>query len=329
MQAEKAMPDFNNVIAARQGKFTAVGDYVGSRGKTRALVLADAQVPFAPRPTDTFIATYPKCGTTWMMQIVHQLRTGGSMQFPEIYAVVPFFDLAPSSGIDRDQPQVAEPRAFKTHLAWDLMPKGGRYIYVLRDPGDALVSYYHYVNGVFLEKDAISIDEFAREAFLAEAGPWGCYWDHVCSWWPQRERPNVLMLCFEDMKRDLAGTIVRVAGFLGLEADPTRLERVARQASFEFMKEHARQFVSGRAARDVQARYGLPSDELWVQIRSGRTGDSRNELSAETIRQFNAVWKREIEGPLGFAAYDDLRACLTSASRAGFNRAPEREVLRV
>ena len=112
--------------------------------------------------------------------------------------------------------------------------------------------------------------------------------------------------------------------YLGLEVDPPMLERVTRQASFEFMKEHARQFVSERAARDVQARYGLPRGELWVQIRGGRTGDSRDELSAETIRQFNAVWKREIEGPLGFATYDDLRACLTSASRARFNRAPER-----
>lgn len=309
------MSDRKNVSAVRQKKLTTVSDYVASREKTRALVQANARIPFAPRPTDTFIATYPKCGTTWMMQIVHQLRTGGSMQFPEIYAVVPFFDLAPSSGIDRDQRQVAEPRAFKTHLAWDLIPKGGRYIYVLRDPGDALVSYYHYVNGVFLERDAISIDEFAREAFLAAGGPWGRYWDHVRSWWPQRECPNVLMLCFEDMKRDLTGTIVRVADFLGLAVDPPMLERVTQQASFTFMKEHARQFVSERASRDVQARYGLPGDELWVQIRSGRTGDARNELSAETIRQFDAVWKREIEGPLGIATYDDLRACLTNASR--------------
>ena len=64
------------------------------------------------------------------------------------------------------------------------------------------------------------------------------------------------------------------------------------------MKEHARQFVSERAARDVQARYGLPSDELWVQIRSGRTGDSRNELSAETLRQLIArLETRKSEGP--------------------------------
>jgi len=44
---------------------------------------------FKPRPTDVFIATYAKAGTTWMQQIVHGLRTNGSMAFEEITEVVP------------------------------------------------------------------------------------------------------------------------------------------------------------------------------------------------------------------------------------------------
>ena len=30
---------------------------------------------FTPRPMDVFIVTYPKCGTTWMTQVCHQVRT--------------------------------------------------------------------------------------------------------------------------------------------------------------------------------------------------------------------------------------------------------------
>jgi len=37
--------------------------------------------------------TPPKCGTTWMQQIVHGLRTRGSMDFNEITRVVPFLYL--------------------------------------------------------------------------------------------------------------------------------------------------------------------------------------------------------------------------------------------
>ena len=31
---------------------------------------------FSPRDTDLFIVTTPKAGTTWLQQMVHQLRTG-------------------------------------------------------------------------------------------------------------------------------------------------------------------------------------------------------------------------------------------------------------
>ena len=30
---------------------------------------------FSPQPTDVFVVTFPKCGTTWVAQIVHALRT--------------------------------------------------------------------------------------------------------------------------------------------------------------------------------------------------------------------------------------------------------------
>jgi hypothetical protein len=144
-----------------------------------------------PRPTDIMVATFPKCGTTWMQQIVHGLRTRGSMDFEEISLVVPWIDIAALMGIDIDidTPQVAEPRAFKTHLAWDEVPKGCRYIYVVRDPADTLLSFYHFMNGVMFERDAIDVNDFAKVLFL-ERSPSGLsslYWDHVRSWWEQRD----------------------------------------------------------------------------------------------------------------------------------------------
>ena len=48
---------------------------------------------FKPRPSDVFIVTYPKCGTTWMTQICHMLR-GGDMNFGEITEVCPWDEMA-------------------------------------------------------------------------------------------------------------------------------------------------------------------------------------------------------------------------------------------
>jgi len=44
---------------------------------------------FAPRPTDVFIVTYPKCGTTWVSAMAHFLRTDDN-SFGEITEVVPW-----------------------------------------------------------------------------------------------------------------------------------------------------------------------------------------------------------------------------------------------
>src|SRR5215510_15549231 len=89
---------------------------------------------YKPEPTDVFIVTPPKCGTTWMQQIVHGLRTRGSMDFDEITRVIPWINMAYDTGIDIYAPQVAQPRAFKTHNPLDQVPKGGKYIVILRDP---------------------------------------------------------------------------------------------------------------------------------------------------------------------------------------------------
>lgn len=41
--------------------------------------------------------------------------------------------------------QVAHPRCFKSHESYDNVPKGGKYIYVTRNPRDVLVSFYHFL----------------------------------------------------------------------------------------------------------------------------------------------------------------------------------------
>src|SRR2546425_2781002 len=100
-------------------------------------------ISFRPRPMDVLIATYPKCGTTWLQQIVHGLRTGGAMDFDDISRVVPWLETAHMLGLDLQAPQLGAFQAFKSHLSWDALPKGGRYIVSFRNPKDALISFHH------------------------------------------------------------------------------------------------------------------------------------------------------------------------------------------
>ena len=261
---------------------------------------------FAPQPDDVVVATFAKSGTTWMQQIVHGLRTGGSMDFAEISLVVPFMEAATFMGIDLDGPQIAEPRAFKTHLGWSQAPKGCRYIYVMRAPADALLSFYHFMSGVFFEAGSIDIDDFAREMFLSPP-PMGRYWEHLRGWWEQRDRERILYLCFEDMKQDLEAAVRRVAEFIGFSGDEKRIAIATRQARFEFMEEHVTRFDEHPITEAMVRLMGLPPVRSMSKVRAGRVGDGAKAICSEIMASLDEEWERCIGVPLGIQSYEEMR----------------------
>lgn len=262
---------------------------------------------FVPRPDDIFIAPYSKCGTTWMQQIVHGLRSGGSMDFEEISQVVPWIEMAHDLGSAPDAPQVAQPRAFKSHLAWDAIPKGGRYITVLRDPRDAMLSLYRFFDGWLMERGAIPLAKFA--AYYLTRPDDNCYWQHAASWWARRGDDNVLLFCFEDMKRDLPGTVAAVADFIGV-ADPGVRQIAARQATFEFMKAHGRQFDDHLLRENRDPVLGLPPGAQATKVHHGQAGQGRRSIPPQIEEEFARKWQAVMGARFGLADYAALRAAL-------------------
>ncbi len=282
------------------------------RGGIGSMASRAAALAFRPRPTDVLIATFPKCGTTWLQQIVHGLRTRGSMDFDEITLVAPWLELAQDLGIDPEAPQVAEPRAFKSHLSWHDVPKGGRYISMVRDPRDVLVSLYHFHEGWRFETGAIAMADYARNFFLAPERDRG-YWKHVASWWPQRGREDVLMLAYESALADVAGTVRRIARFIGCPLDGALLDIVVRQSSIDFMKAHGSRFDDHVVREARNAAAGLPPGGSSSKVRSGRVGDHANTLPLDVREALDAIWREEMEARFGLATYQDMVAVLGPA----------------
>jgi len=265
---------------------------------------------FRPRPSDVIIAPSAKCGTTWLQQIVHSLRTGGDMDFSDIYEVVPWIDVAPVLGLDLSADQRAEPRAFKSHAAWDGVPKGCRYLVAFRDPKDVVVSLYRFFEGWFVEPGAIALDDFvARRMFDPDGG--STYWPHQSSWLAQRDNPNVMLLTFEAMKRDLPGAVRRIAGFLDLDLDAEQIDQrisiATRQSSFDFMSTHPEPFSEPLLRRWVSENVGIPLGNA-AKVRVGAVGTNRKELSAATATRLDQAWRELIGSEFGYASYDELVA---------------------
>lgn len=258
-------------------------------------------------PSDVVISPFPKCGTTWLQQVLHSLRTGGDLDFDDISEVVPWIEPAFDLGQDLDAPQRATPRAFKSHLAWDAVPKGGRYIVALRDPRDALVSLYRFMEGWYFETGSIDIETFARGEFLARDGR--DYWDHLASWWRQRDRDDVLLLAYEHMHADLPGSIARIAAFISIDLTPELLTTVLDESSLASMQAHKNKYDDKLMRERSEQVCGLPPGSDSAKVRSGKVG-SYQELPAAIIEELDAVWQATIAREFGLASYPELLEAL-------------------
>jgi hypothetical protein len=258
---------------------------------------------YQPGPTDVFIVTPPKCGTTWMQQIVHGLRTRGSMDFDEITRVVPWINMAHDMGIDIYAPQVAQPRAFKTHTPLNELQKGGKRIVVLRDPKDALLSHYHFFEGMFFEKGSIDIKTFAREHYM----PGRDVFKHVLGLWDRRQDADVLPMCYENIKADLPRAVEKVADFIDIPLDDELRAIVLRQSDIKFMQDHKDKFEDNIIRKTRSAAMRLPVDGRLNKVRNGQVGDSKTAVPEEIKDELQSIWRTEITPKTGLNSYDDLR----------------------
>ncbi len=272
--------------------------------------MAAAIASYRPRATDVVIAPFGKCGTTWLQQIFHTLRTGGDTDFDDISRVVPWIETAHFVGVDLEAPQRGEPRGFKSHLSYGLVPKPARYIVAVRDPKDALVSMFRFMDGWFIEPGTVTIEEFAGQ-WLTDEVREGDYWSHLVSWWDQRGREDVLLLSYESMIEDAEQSIRQVADFCGLELNDDLLATTLERSSLASMLEHKDKF-DDHLMREAAERWRiLPPGGDSSKVRKGGVGGHRQELPSEVADAMDTAWEKRILPTLGFPDYAALEAAIS------------------
>jgi len=283
----------------------SIDDMMSRLADFRSEEAAEAVDNFPTLPSDVFICTYTKSGTTWTQQIVHQLRTGGSMDFDDISVAVPWLETAVDIGIDPTADQRWEPRAFKSHLSSPEIPPGGRYITVFRDPITVLPSFYRFFEGWFFEPGSITIEDFAR-AFYMGGSASGRHWQHLIDWWPRIGDDDVLALSYEDMVADPDAVPAVVAEFLGIELDDATMSTVIENCKRSTMTQHGSKFeeVLLREMRDPIM--GLPAGGSASKVNASASTAVSTELTAD----LDEVWAETVAPALGFVSYDEFRAAL-------------------
>lgn len=222
---------------------------------------------YRPRADDIVIATYPKCGTTWMQRIVSLLvfQTSGPWPVMQI-----------SAWVDRRFPEPVETMAarieaqkhrrfLKSHLPLDGLPVHDevKYVHVVRDGRDACMSYHNHCSALSAqvleafdriggEDEAIGrryprapadpaefFHRWLTEGVIPgddDGSPMMSFFHFVRTWWDARGRPNVLLVHYNDLTADLAGEMRRIADFLDISIEPDLWPDLVAAASFEAMR---------------------------------------------------------------------------------------------
>jgi hypothetical protein len=235
------------------------------------------------RDTDVFVAAASKVGQTWVLALLHHLRTEG--RDPDFggrgaMAVTPWLEIPRDMMTGKPHDRVArlaelealpDPRVFKMHVVWEEIPRQGRgkVITITRDPRDVPWSMYQHLVGLQPHLHAAEWKDPGFDTWFdgwIESTP---YFPIVRSFWAHRNDPDLLWLRYEDLKVDLRRGARQCVDFLGWSVSAEGIERAVALSDLSAMQRHEASLKMG-AWREGH-RF----------VREGAVGKNRARLSAE------------------------------------------------
>ena len=267
---------------------------------------------FVPRADDVILASYPKCGTTWLKALAFATMTRDAYPAPAQHPLlrlnphdcIPFLDEIFADGQEAKLEKLPSPRLMNTHMPHTLLPEsvtgaavaGCKVVYICRDPKDMVVSLWHFLRRRQPELPFAELFEHVCDGAVA-VGP---IWDHVLSYWrASLARPDrVLFLRYEDLLLDTGKHVRRLAEFMGRPFSPAEegagaVEAVVELCSFEKMKG-----LEVNKKGSAGAYHAMPRDSFF---RKGVAGDWVNHMTPEMATRLDEVVRDKFRGT-GLAA---------------------------
>lgn len=263
---------------------------------------------FPFRQGDIVISTRSKSGTTWV-QMICALLVFQTVELPApLGQLSPWLDwlVIPADEIYARLAAQQHRRVIKTHTPLDGIPLDSlaTYIVVARHPLDMAVSLYHQGDNL----DRQRMRELSGQA--PSAGPpsrrpplhdwllawidWdgspseqldslpGVLW-HLSDAWRRRDESNVVLVHYDDLSRDLAGEMRRLAGLLGITVVDDTWPELVHAAGFEQMRARSDELTPGPA--------GVLKDRARF-FRRGSSGAGRESLSSDELARYYARTER-------------------------------------
>ncbi len=259
------------------------------------------------RPDDVYVLGFMKTGTTWAHEMVWCIKNYVDLDKAKsipLFERCPFYDAPLFSkmleGIQKqtdgtaqclgplirgfessfeNAKQMKSQRILKSHLPLCLLPVDlldkSKAVFCLRNPKDTIVSFYHYEKLVKMHNFSGDFETYF-DLFMDNLVVYSPYWELVLNAWKLKDHPNLCLLFYEDMKKDLKGNIRRLASFLQKDLTDNQIQDLVEHLSFETMK--ASPAVNNEALRKI---YCTDPDAPGSFFRKGEVGDWKNYFTDE------------------------------------------------
>ncbi|KAI7750588.1 hypothetical protein M8C21_022497 [Ambrosia artemisiifolia] len=260
---------------------------------------------FKPHPTDIFLASFMKSGTTWLKALIFSTLNRHRYSFSNhhLHNHSPhstFWMLDIESYPITDFTNSLTPRLFSTHFAHTLLPpcmSSCKFVYVCRDPKDVLISKWHFMNKI-RPKDLppLSLDE-AFALFCLGVSDYGPFWEQVMSYWrASLEYPDKIMfLKYEEIKKEPGVVVRKLAAFFGKpiseeEEEKGVVKEIVKLCSFENLS-------NLEVNKEGFEKFGKLVDiEKRGFFRKGVIGDWKNYLSEEMKERIDGIIDEKFKG---------------------------------
>jgi len=234
-------------------------------------------------PEDIWVVSYPKSGNTWTRFLIANLMfPDESVSFLNIERLIPDIYVSPNSLLLSAQ----SPRILKSHEYFD--PRYQRTIYIVRDPRDVLLSYYHHQLKFKLIPEGYSLHSFALSFIDGKLDPFGSWGENVGSWMGARQDDKqFLLLRYEDLLDSTESNLARVAQFMGRSIHERALAVAVEKSSADRMRKLEKaEATQWRATR--KTRLDKPF------VRSATSGGWQSQLPDDIASMVAEKWERQM-----------------------------------
>jgi len=267
---------------------------------------------YRPRDGDIIAVGPVKSGTTWMQQILHQIRTKGDETFKDIYEVT-WHILNPKRQWDfnLNADQKFNPRVFKHHEPYGTIENNEKQkiVFIVRDPYDAVFSMTKFSSGFYGDHEDLTEDETGDLLIAMHEKNTCASFLCISTWWEHRNDPNVLFLFYEDLIHDLETMIRKISDFVEIPLTEVELRRVCYLSSFEYMAKHKEKFQGDSIISTVAQSMGI---ESWtptigrVRTGGGEIGQGVDNLTPMLKDIIDDLWQETVQEQHGLKSYQDM-----------------------